>query len=117
MLYENVDFKTLSNPYTKSRMQPFLTHKDGVRANLFSINPRQKMTSTMVNQQLFYVFFFFFFFFFFFHLKNGTNKLFPFVYDRGTTFLSEINCCVFMKLQRQLCDGMTGMTTNTSKNK
>ena len=34
-------------------MVPFLTDIDGVRANLFSINPQQKMTPTMVNQQLF----------------------------------------------------------------
>ena len=61
MLYEDVDFKTLIDRYTKSRMQPFLTHIDGIRANLFSINPWQKVTSTMVNQQLFYVFFCFFF--------------------------------------------------------
>ena len=45
MLYEDVDFKTISDRYTKSRMLPFLTHIDGVRANLFSINPRQKMTA------------------------------------------------------------------------
>ena len=44
MLYEDVDFETLSDRYTNSRMVPFLTHIDGVRANLFSINPRQKMT-------------------------------------------------------------------------
>ena len=67
MLYEDVDFKTLSDRYTDSRMVPFLTHVDGVRANLFSINPRQKMAPTMVNQQLF-----------FFHRKIGCNKLFSF---------------------------------------
>ena len=64
MLYEDVDFKTLSGRYTNSRMVPFLTHIDGVRANLFfifSINPRQKMTPTMVNQQLFVCLFFCFF--------------------------------------------------------
>ena len=44
MQYEDVDFKTLSDRYTNSRMVPFLTQIDGVRANLFSINPRQKMT-------------------------------------------------------------------------
>ena len=55
MLYEDVDFKTLSDRYTNSRMIPFLSHIDGVRANLFSINPRQKMTPTMVNQQLFFL--------------------------------------------------------------
>ena len=44
MLYEDVDFKTLLDRYTNSRMAPFLTHTDGVRANLFSINLRQKMT-------------------------------------------------------------------------
>ena len=44
MLYEDVDFSTLSNRYTKSRMLPFLTHIDGVRANSFSINPRQTIT-------------------------------------------------------------------------
>ena len=54
MLYEDVDFKTLSDRYTNSRMVPFLTHIDGDRANLFSINPRPKMTPTMVNQQLFF---------------------------------------------------------------
>ena len=75
MLYEDVDFKTLSDRYTNSRMVPFLTHTDGLRANLFSLNPRQKMTATMVNQQLFFVCLFllffscvFFFFFFFFVL-------------------------------------------------
>ena len=65
MLYEDVDFKTLSGRYTNSRMIPFLSHIDGVRANLFSINPRQKMTPTMVNQQLF------------FYRIIGCNKLFP----------------------------------------
>ena len=55
MLYEDVDFKTLSGRYTNSHMVPFLTHIDGVIANLFSINPRQKMTPTMVNQQLLFV--------------------------------------------------------------
>ena len=73
MLYEDVDCKTLSDLYTNSRMVPFLTHIDGVRANLFSINPRQKMTPTMVNQQ-----FFFFFFFFFFTVKLDTTNSFPF---------------------------------------
>ena len=52
MLYEDVDFKTLSDRYTNSRMVPYLTHIDGIRSNLFSINPRQKMTTTLVNQQL-----------------------------------------------------------------
>ena len=66
MLYEDVDFKTLSDRYTKSRMLPFLTHIDGVRANLFSVNPQQKNGPTMVNQQLF------------FHRKIGCNKLFSF---------------------------------------
>ena len=42
MLYEDVDFKTLSDRYTNSRMVPFLTNVDGVGANLFSINPREK---------------------------------------------------------------------------
>ena len=65
MLYKDVDYKTLSDRYTNSRMVPVLTHIDGVRANLFSINPRQKMTPTVVNQQLF------------FHRKIGCNKLFP----------------------------------------
>ena len=55
MLYEDVDFKTPSDRYTNSRMVPFLTHIDGVRAYLFSINPRQKMTPTMVNQQLLFL--------------------------------------------------------------
>ena len=54
MLYEDVDFKTLSDRYTNSRMVPFNTHIDGVRANLFSINPRQKMTLTIVNHPLFF---------------------------------------------------------------
>ena len=58
MLYEDVDVKTLSDRYTNSRIVPFLTRIDGDRANLFSINPRQKMTQTMVNQQLFLLFFF-----------------------------------------------------------
>ena len=42
--YEDVDFKTLSGRYTNNRMVPFFIHIDGDRANLFSINPRQKMT-------------------------------------------------------------------------
>ena len=54
MLSKDVDFKTLSDRYTNSRMLPFLTHIYIVRANLFSINPLQKMTPTMVNQQLFF---------------------------------------------------------------
>ena len=71
MLYEDEDFKTLSDRYTESRMLPFLTHIDGVGANLFSINPRQKMTPTMVNQH-------FFFFFFFFTVKlNPTHSFSP----------------------------------------
>ena len=73
MLYENVDFKTLSDRYTNSRMVPFLTYIDGDRANLFSINPWQKLTPAMVNQQLFV-----FFFFFFFQSKIGYNKHFSF---------------------------------------
>ena len=56
--YADVDFKTLSDRYTNRRMVPFLTHIDGDRANLFSINPRQIMTPTMVNQHLFFVFVF-----------------------------------------------------------
>ena len=89
MLYEDVDFKTISDRYTKRHMLPFLTHIDGVRANLFSINTRQKMAPTMVNQEfvvfgfiLFYFFFYFLFFFlfiyFFFHRKIRSNKLFSF---------------------------------------
>ena len=66
MLYEDVYFKTLSDRYTNSRMVPFLTHIDGVSVNLFSINPRQKLTPSMVNQQLFFCCFFFLFLFFFF---------------------------------------------------
>ena len=58
MLCKDVDFKTLSDRYTNSRMVPFLTHIEGVRANLFSINPRQKMTPTMVDQQLLLLLFF-----------------------------------------------------------
>ena len=58
MLYEDVDLKILSDRYTNSSMVPFLTHIAGVRANLFSTNPRQKMTPTMVNQQLLLLFFF-----------------------------------------------------------
>ena len=67
MLYEDIDFKMLSDRYTNSRMVPFLTHIDGVRSNLFSINPRQKMTSTMVNQQLT----------FFFTVKLDATNSFP----------------------------------------
>ena len=52
--------------YTKSRKLPFLTHIDGVRANLFSTNPRQKNENHY--GKLTIVFFFFFFFFFFFLL-------------------------------------------------
>ena len=101
MLYEYIDFKTISDRYTKGRMLPFLTHIDGVRANLFSTNPRQKITPTMVNQQLT------------FHRKIGSNKLFSFYYGRSTTYLSEINRCVFMKLQRQLCDGNADFTVQS----
>ena len=54
MLYEDIDFETLSDRYTNSRSVPFLTHIGGVRANLCSINPQQKMTPTMVNQQIFF---------------------------------------------------------------
>ena len=32
MLYEDLDFKTLSDRYTNRRMVPFFTHTDGVRA-------------------------------------------------------------------------------------
>ena len=57
MLHEDVDFKTLSDPYTNRLMVTFLTHIEGVRANLFTINPQQKkMEPTMVNQQLFFIF-------------------------------------------------------------
>ena len=62
ILYEDVDFKTLSDLYTNSRIVPFLTYIDGVRANLFLINPRQKMTPIMVNQQFLVVVVFLFFF-------------------------------------------------------
>ena len=62
MQYGDVDFKTLSDHNTNSRMVPLPTHIDGVRANLFSLNARQKITSTMVNQRFFFFFFFFFFF-------------------------------------------------------
>ena len=54
MLYEDVGFETLSDRYTNSRMVPFLTHIDEVRADLFSINTLHKMTPTIVNQQLFF---------------------------------------------------------------
>ena len=78
--YEDVDFKTLSDSYTKSRMLRFLTHTDGVRASSFSINPRQKMNPTLVNQQLFCLFVFFvcfFFVFFFFTVKLDPTNTFP----------------------------------------
>ena len=83
MLYEDVDFKTISDRSSNSRIVPFLTHIDGVRANLFSINPRQKMTPAIVNQQLLLLFGLFLFCFFvclfvcFFQRKIGCNKLFP----------------------------------------
>ena len=80
MLYEDVDFKTLSDRYTNTRMVPFLTHIDGVTANLFAINPRQKMTPTMINQQLlllFVVVVFFVFFFCFFTVKLDATTFFP----------------------------------------
>ena len=77
MLYEDVDFKTLSDHYTNSRMVPFLTHIDGVRANLVSINPRQKMTSTMVNQQLFFVVVVLFVCCCFFTVKLDATNSFP----------------------------------------
>ena len=35
ILYEDVDFKTLSDRYTNSRMVPFLTHINGVGGNSF----------------------------------------------------------------------------------
>ena len=54
MLHEDVDFKTLSDRYINSCMVPFLTHIDGVRANLFSINPRQKMTPTSKSTVVFF---------------------------------------------------------------
>ena len=54
MLYEDVDFKTLSDRNTNSRNIPFLTHIDGVRVNLFSINPRQKNDPYCVNQHFFF---------------------------------------------------------------
>ena len=74
MLYKDVDFKIISDRFTKCRMLPFLIHIDGVRANLFSINPRQKITPTMVNQQFF--FFFFLFCFVFFTVKmDPTNSV------------------------------------------
>ena len=79
MLYGVVDFKTLSDRYTNSRMVPFLTHVDGIRANLFSMNPRQKMISTMESEQLLlflFVWLLLFFFVCFFHLKIRCNKLF-----------------------------------------
>ena len=99
MLYEDVDFKTISDRFTKRRMLPFLTHIDRVRANLFSINPRQKMPPTIVNQDCL---------FFFFTVKlDPTNA---FLSGRDSTYLSEINCCVFMKLKRQ---SATGMQTRT----
>ena len=47
MLYEDVDFKTLSDRYTNRRIIPFLAHIDGVRAK-----SSVKITPTMVNQQL-----------------------------------------------------------------
>ena len=71
MLYEDIDFKKPSDRYTNSRMVPFLTHIDGVRANLFSINPWQKNDphygkSTVVVVVVV------------FHRKIGCNKLFSF---------------------------------------
>ena len=38
MLYEDVDFKTLSDLYINSRMVPFLTHIDGYSQSKFIIN-------------------------------------------------------------------------------
>ena len=76
MLHEDVAFKTISDRYTNSRIVPFLTHIDEFRANLFSRNPRQKMTSTMVNQQLF------FFFFFFFTVKLDATNSFLLIWQR-----------------------------------
>ena len=72
MLYEDVDLKTISDRYTNSRMVPFLTHIDGVRANLVSINPRQKNDPNYGKSTIV----FFFLFSFFFHRKIGCNKLF-----------------------------------------
>ena len=81
MRYEDADFKTISDRYTQSRMLPFLTYTctDGVRANLFSINPWQNMTRTMVNQQLFFLIFF--------HRKIGSNKLFVLIQQRYDIFI------------------------------
>ena len=36
MLYEDVDFKTLSDRYTNNRMVSFLTHTDGVGTFIFN---------------------------------------------------------------------------------
>ena len=66
MLYEDVDFKTPSDRYTNSCMVPFLTHIDGVRANLFSINSRQKMTPHYSKQTVA-----------FFNVKLDTTNSFP----------------------------------------
>ena len=70
MLYEDVDFKTLSDRYTNNRMVPFLTCIDGIRANLFSINYGKSTVVVVV----FFVCFSFFFFFFFTVKLDATNS-------------------------------------------
>ena len=52
MLYEDVDFETISDRFTKCRMLPFLTHIDGIRASFFFLmNPPQKIPPTMVKKK------------------------------------------------------------------
>ena len=58
MLCGDVDFKRLSDLSTNSHMVPFLTHIDGIRANLFSINPRQKYDSQYGKSTVVLLFFF-----------------------------------------------------------
>ena len=79
-------------------MLMFLTHMDVVRANLFSINPRQKMTPTIVC-------FFFFCFVFFFTVKLDPINSFASITAEARHMYLKLYCCGFMKLQRQLCDG------------
>ena len=79
MLYEDVDFKTLSDSYTYSHMVPFLTHIDGSQSKFIFNKSSAKLTPTVVNQQLFFVLFFCFFLFcvFFFTVKLDAANSFP----------------------------------------
>ena len=77
MLYEDIDFKRLSDRYTNSRIAPFLIHIDGVRVK-FIFNKSSAKNDPHYGKSTF-----------FFHRKIGCNRHFSFKYGRGTTCLSE----------------------------